>query len=363
VVAKKELGTGAGRSAAKHGSNLIPGIVTKYELLGGFGVIAKLDGTGGDLHFAILHCDHKRPPPTIGERVMLTEGVSKKWGPCATTVCRISIEVDSEDATSGESKQGSVTSNDNDTESKPALVSQVELSAALTRAMDMVLVDTTSISSSSDGDHQQTAQPSQDEAPINADEYQEMIRLLSIPETGETYLPSAIALLERTHPDEATTIQEMDLATQRILLVSIFQDEVDSEQGFDLNPEPSASPSSPVGTIKQPVENGSPQLHPDPEPEPSHELQCEICMDDALIDDVVLVSGCDHAFCSQCLRNYAVDRIDQEDVKPECPFQGCASVLSDVDLARVLSIDEQKKYYDARMKLTVGSVSEATTSL
>lgn len=363
VAAKKDLGTGAGQSAAERGADLLPGIVTKYEPLGGFGVIAKLDGSGGDLHFAILDCDHRRPPPTIGERVMLTEGVSKKWGPCAATVRRISIEVDSEDATSGESKQGSVASNDNDTESKPALVSPAELSAALTRAMDMVLADTTSTSSSSDDGQQHTAQPSQDDAPVNADEYRDMIRLLSIPETSETNLPSAIALLEREHPDEAAAIQVMDPATQRVVLVSIFQEEVDSELEFDLDLDLPASPSSPIGTIKQSVENGSPQSHPEPEPEPSHEMQCKICKDDVLIDDVVLVGGCDHAFCSLCLRSYAVDRIDQEDVKPECPHQGCASVLSDVDLARVLSIDEQKKYYDARMKLTVGGVSEVTTSL
>lgn len=345
---RAHMGT-SGASPTNPGDEpFVHGVVVKYEVLGGFGSIARLDAPlpSADLHFKIGSCDIKRPPPTVGERVMLAESVGPK-GPTASMVRRMSLpagaaEADRE-ASKLKSKKKKAAAKGKEkaaAKGKPTL-SPDGLVAALTRAMQMMLRSPTARGTGSEEQQptpQQARRPSPvSEAPLRADQYEDMVHLLESAESGEIYLPSAIAMPSRTRPVESSTIRAADSATRRVLLLDALREEADSvrlndlvaksmgEGAMKLNFGYVLPPSPPGSTRRRPVAARPPP--PPPVPEPPRTMRCDICMNDDPVEDMFIVSECDHAYCRDSMRNYILGRIDEQDVTPKCPHDGCEMVL------------------------------------
>lgn len=105
------------------------------------------------------------------------------------------------------------------------------------------------------------------------------------------------------------------------------------------------------------------QRRPTPPPMLPQTFNCSICMDDESIDDVFIVSGCEHSFCRESMRTQILSRMENEDVTPNCPFDGCAATISDTDITMVLTEDEQRRYFDLSLNLGARSVPDVHTCL
>lgn len=64
-------------------------------------------------------------------------------------------------------------------------------------------------------------------------------------------------------------------------------------------------------------------------------------MDDEPIDNVFIVSGCQHSSCLESIRMEIFFRMEKKDVTPNRPVDGCAATISDADITMVLTDDEQ----------------------
>ncbi|TYZ63217.1 hypothetical protein PybrP1_003214 [[Pythium] brassicae (nom. inval.)] len=141
---------------------------------------------------------------------------------------------------------------------------------------------------------------------------------------------------------------------QHIVLVASLQNELDTEQHLRLRErtEQERAAQLDFGYTNLP----SPVAAAPREPEPPRTMHCAVCMDDHLLEDVFLITGCDHTYCRDSMRTYILGKLHAHDVTPSCPHDGCETVLSDADLTSVLTADEQQQYYDTCLNLAVGSI-------
>ncbi|KAE9303282.1 hypothetical protein PF008_g22268 [Phytophthora fragariae] len=202
------------------------GIVVSYEVVGGFGTIAKVGAAAGSyVRFQSSVCNIKRPPPTVGEKVMLVETMGPK-GPTASVVYR---KVSNKSSVRPKKPQTAAFQGKNKAAAKGRRShTQDDLAAALTRAM-RAMSALNSPKASSNTNTSQLVHPAVEQVePKNqrqlcAEHYEYIINQLNHSEFG-LYLPSALAILRRTHEREASTIEQTDPATQRELLLVSLQE-------------------------------------------------------------------------------------------------------------------------------------------
>ena len=358
---------------------LIAGVVVSYAPEGGFGTIATFDGASSTgLHFSILSCDIKRPPLTPGERVMVTETTGPK-GPTAGVVRRITI-VESAAATThamnkNKAKKERKKKDAAHLPNKPRIQtgdpSQADaILAALTRAMHMVMASPRNADRAATAPAPQATAatahqiPAVDSAvPLGVEQYEAMLRNIAEPDNFLIFRPAALALLARTKPVEASGLFDVsDLDSQRFLLQMRLNDELELVRHRDLQERALngggdwateldfgyMAPPSPIAARPPPP----PPVVAPPAP---RTMYCGICLEEDPIEDIFLVSGCEHAYCRDGMRNFILNRLDHQDVTPKCPHVGCATVLSDVDLTLVLTAEEQDRYYNMCLNLAAGS--------
>ncbi|KAK2396013.1 E3 ubiquitin-protein ligase RNF144A [Trifolium repens] len=54
---------------------------------------------------------------------------------------------------------------------------------------------------------------------------------------------------------------------------------------------------------------------------------CEICTDTKTISDAFYISGCSHAYCSDCVAMYIGSKLDDNIANIGCPVPGCSGLL------------------------------------
>ncbi|XP_045810789.1 E3 ubiquitin-protein ligase RNF14-like [Trifolium pratense] len=54
---------------------------------------------------------------------------------------------------------------------------------------------------------------------------------------------------------------------------------------------------------------------------------CEICTDTKTIKDAFFISGCSHAYCSDCVSMYISSKLDDNITNIGCPVPGCNGLL------------------------------------
>ncbi|KAJ0410080.1 hypothetical protein ATCC90586_004930 [Pythium insidiosum] len=183
--------------------------------------------------------------------------------------------------------------------------------------------------------------------PLQPHQYHDIIQLV----TKDTmHVPTAIEVLRRTNPIAAARLESLDRDTQQQLLIPALQNELDSAQLREIQARATDGLDFGYSPLPSPV-----AADPQPEPAPTT-IRCEICLDDDPIEDVFIVEQCGHAYCRDSMRNYILGRIDNQDLTPQCPNDGCETRLTDAEMTQVLTEQEQLDYYNTCMSLAVGTV-------
>lgn len=86
-------------------------------------------------------------------------------------------------------------------------------------------------------------------------------------------------------------------------------------------------------------------------------ITCSICCEDDIYeDDVHYKLNCDHLFCDSCIHEYIVRKIDENEMKIQCPCYNCdyyiddetiTTVLNNYDEYRILEVYNNYKKMDA----------------
>ena len=84
---------------------------------------------------------------------------------------------------------------------------------------------------------------------------------------------------------------------------------------------------------------------------PLSEVTCPICMCETAPEEGVVLSGCEHAFCEDCIVTYVTGKVTEGQVMPEqlrCPSVDpkCGESLSPADVARCLKEPEAVARYE-----------------
>lgn len=180
-------------------------------------------------------------------------------------------------------------------------------------------------------------------------DYEELLALLEGP-SGVLYVEEATEMLARTKPSTAASLLLIDPSNRLPVIVPLLKDELSLLGTMEfLMGEREGAVSVAAQCADQ--QAASARRPPSPPPTPTS-FFCELCQTDDPMEDCFLVSGCEHAFCRDMIHQYIMERIESKDPTPSCPIDGCNTVISDVDMALVLTEDEQRQYY--AMSLDVG---------
>ncbi|XP_057433529.1 E3 ubiquitin-protein ligase RSL1-like [Lotus japonicus] len=64
---------------------------------------------------------------------------------------------------------------------------------------------------------------------------------------------------------------------------------------------------------------------------------CEICTDTKTVRDSFAISGCSHAYCSDCVATYVRSKLEENVINIRCPVSGCSGLLEAEDCRAILS--------------------------
>lgn len=71
--------------------------------------------------------------------------------------------------------------------------------------------------------------------------------------------------------------------------------------------------------------------------------ECRICLDPELpIDDLYIIDGCSHKYCSTCLTNHCTSTIESGTPDVECPCEGCKELIETLQIKQLLSLSKSE---------------------